>query len=149
MTARIKNPVHYIPDSQDLLMRLGSVAQGHGVPDATLELTHLRVSQINGCAWCLDFGVKNARKAGESDERLGLLPAWREADCYDDAEKAALLLAETMTRLADGVGVPDDVWAQVTAHYDEEAQAALVLWVSTTNLYNRINVTIRSEPGTW
>lgn len=149
MSARIKNPIHYLPEAQPMLMGLGDLPKGHGVPDATLELTHLRVSQINGCAWCLDFGVRNATKAGESTERLALIAAWREATCYDDAERAALALAESMTRLADGAGVPDEIWDEAAAHYDEEALAALVTWVATTNLYNRVNVTIRSVPGTW
>lgn len=149
MTARMKNPVHYLPEAQQVLMALGGIAKGHGVADATLELTHLRVSQINGCAWCLQFGLQNARKAGETDDRLGLLPAWREAGVYDDSECAALALAESMTRLADGAGVPDEVWQGAEQHFDEEALAALVLWISTTNLYNRVNVTLRLEPGTW
>lgn len=150
MAARMKNPASYLPDATPALVALGKVTRGHGVPDSTLELAHMRASQINGCAWCLDFGAKAARKAGVSDEKLLLVAGWRESPLFDDAERAALDLTEAMTRLGDRSDpVPDDIWDEATRHYDEEALAALVLWVSTTNLYNRLNVTTRQVPGVW
>ena len=150
MAARMKNPASYLPEATPALVALGKATRGHGVPDSTLELVHLRASQINGCAWCLDFGAKAARKVGVSDEKLMLVAGWRESPLFDEAEGAALALAEAMTRLGDRTDpVPDDVWAEAARHYDEEALAALVLWVSTTNLYNRLNVTTRQVPGVW
>lgn len=150
MTARMKNPASLIPAAMEALLPLGQIATGHGVPDQTLELVHLRVSQINGCAWCLEFGHRNARKEGISNDKLDLLAGWPEAPQFDGAERAALALAESMTRIADTSDrVPDPVWDEAARHYDEEALAALVLWVSITNLYNRINVTTRQVPGTW
>jgi AhpD family alkylhydroperoxidase len=150
MTARMKNPASYFPEAVNLLPTLGQVPRGKGVDDETLELVHLRVSQINGCAWCLDFGIRAAQKEGYDSARLAMLPAWREATCYTDAQRAALALAETMTRLADHPdAVTDEVWAEAERNFDEQALAALVLWVSTTNLFNRMNVAVRQVPGTW
>ncbi|MCK9792801.1 carboxymuconolactone decarboxylase family protein [Isoptericola sp. 4D.3] len=149
-TARMANPAGLLPGARDHLVALGQAVRGQGVDDETLELTHLRASQVNGCAWCLDFGLRSARKAGMSDERIVLVAGWREAPCYTRAERAALALAESMTRLADRAdAVPDDVWAEAARHYDEQALAALVLWIATTNLYNRLNVTTRQVAGTW
>ncbi|WP_446665000.1 carboxymuconolactone decarboxylase family protein [Flexivirga sp. B27] len=128
---------------------LAAAVRGQGVPDATLELVHLRVSQINGCSWCLQYGMANAKKAGESDERLISIAGWRDAPYFTDDERAALLLAEHMTRIADSLDpVPDSVWDEVADRYDEQALAALVTWVATTNLFNRINVTTRQIAGT-
>ncbi len=129
------------------LVSLGRTVRNQGVPDRTLELTHLRASQINGCAWCVDYGYKQATKDGE---RLATVATWREAPYFTDPERAALALSEAMTRLSDRSDpVPDDVWEAATAHFDEQALAALVLWIATTNVYNRINVTTRQVPGTW
>jgi AhpD family alkylhydroperoxidase len=132
------------------LVSLGRTVRNQGVPDRTLELTHLRASQINGCAWCVDYGYKQATKDGETGERLATVATWREAPYFTDPERAALALSEAMTRLSDRSDpVPDDVWEAATAHFDEQALAALVLWIATTNVYNRINVTTRQVPGTW
>ena len=150
MEARIKNPATFFPEVVQLLMTLGKLPFGQGVPDATLELTHLRASQINGCAWCLDYGLRGAKKAGLGDPQLITVAAWRESPFFNDAERAALGLAEAMTRMSDHPDpVPDDVWAEAARHYDEKALAALVLWISTTNLYNRINVATRQVAGSW
>lgn len=150
LTPRMKNPATLVPGALQALMGLGALVQGQGVPEATLELVHLRVSQINGCGWCIEFGLRQARKAGESEDRLASVPAWRESPYLSDAECAAIELAESMTRLADSAdGVPDAVWERAARHYDEQALAALVLYIGTTNLYNRLNVTTRQVPGTW
>ena len=118
-----------------------------GLPEKLLELVHLRASQINGCSFCIDYGVKHAKQAGETDERLFGVSAWRETPYFNDAERAALALAESMTRLADKAEVPDPIWNDAARHYDEKALAALVLWIAVTNLYNRVNVTTRQPPG--
>ena len=143
MNARISNPATALPGAFEGIQAVIKAVNGSGVPGATLELVHLRVSQINGCAWCLNYGVKNAKKAGETDERLGLVAGWREAHCFTDAEKAAFALAEAETRLADRADVPDEIWSAAAAHYDEKQLAGLVTWIAMTNLFNRINVTTR------
>jgi AhpD family alkylhydroperoxidase len=118
------------------------------VPGATLGLVHLRASQINGCSFCVDSGSKHAKQAGETDERLFAVAAWREAPYFTDAERAALALAEAVTRLGDREDpVPDEIWKDAVRHYDERGLAALILWIATTNVFNRLNVTTRQPAG--
>lgn len=148
MDARIKNPAALLPGAFGGIQELNKAVNQAGVPPETLELVHLRTSQINGCAWCINYGVKNAKQSGETDERLALVPAWREATCFTDAEKAAIALAESMTRLADRADVPDEVWDVAAKHYDERQLAGLVLWIAMANLFNRINVTTRQPADT-
>jgi AhpD family alkylhydroperoxidase len=124
--------------------------QAGGVDPATLELVHLRASQINGCSACVDSGARSARKAGETEERLATVAAWREAPYFSDPERAALALAEAATRLADRPDpVPDQVWDAAAAHYDEKGLAAIVLMIAVTNLFNRLNATTRQVAGAW
>lgn len=116
----------------------------------TLELVHLRVSQINGCSACVDSGAKTARKAGVSDDRLSAVAAWREAPYFTNSERAALALAEAATRLADRPNpVTDDIWDEAAKHYDEKGLAAIVLIVGVTNLVNRLNATTKQVAGAW
>ncbi|MEU7911998.1 carboxymuconolactone decarboxylase family protein [Microbispora bryophytorum] len=118
------------------------------VPHATLELAKIRASQINGCAFCLDMHVRNAKKAGESDERLWSVAAWRDAPCYTNAERAALALTEAATRLADRPDpVPDDIWADAAKHYSDKQLAALVVAIAQINAWNRICVVSRRAPA--
>jgi AhpD family alkylhydroperoxidase len=148
MQARMKNPAGIMPDATKALQALYPAVQSGGVPVRTLALVHLRASQINGCSVCIDYGVKDAKKGGESDERLFAVSAWREAPYFTDAERAALALSEAMTRLSDSSDpVPDKVWNEAAKHFDEKALASLVLWIATTNLYNRVNVTTRQPAG--
>ena len=148
MQARMQNPAEVLPDAVKALQALAPLAYKGGVPPATLGLVHLRASQINGCGFCVDGGVKHARKAGETDERLFAVSAWREAPYFTDAERAALALSEAMTRMSDSSDpVPDHVWNEAAKHFEEKGLAALVLWIATTNLYNRINVTTRQPAG--
>ncbi|GAB3759685.1 carboxymuconolactone decarboxylase family protein [Microlunatus parietis] len=150
MEARMKNPAGYFPEAGKALYALGNAIRDKGVPAETLQLVHLRTSQINGCAPCLEAGFASARKDGESDQRLATIPAWREAPYFTDAEKAALGLAEAITRLSDRPDpVPDDVWNAAAEHYGEKELAVLVLWIATTNTYNRLNVSTRQQPGSW
>jgi AhpD family alkylhydroperoxidase len=119
-----------------------------GVPPQTLELVHLRASQINGCSACTDAGATTAVKAGVSAEKLLMVAAWYEDPRFDEAERAALALTEAMTRLADRPGaVTDEIWAEAARHYDERQRGALVLMVSITNFFNRINTTFRVPAG--
>ncbi|HEY3607778.1 MAG TPA: carboxymuconolactone decarboxylase family protein [Pseudonocardiaceae bacterium] len=151
MEARMKNAAAVLPGAMEAIQSLLRATSKGGVPQRTLELVHLRASQINGCSVCVYGGNHSAKKAGETDERLWAVAAWREAPFYTDAERAALALAEAMTRLADRPdAVPDDVWDSVTDHYDESQLAALILMIATTNLFNRLNATIREPAGaTW
>ena len=110
------------------------------------ELVKLRASQINGCAFCIDMHHKDAHAAGESEERLYMLAAWKEATVYTDAERAALALTEEITLIADG-HVPADVEAEARARFDEESYAALVFVVVAINAWNRLAITSHSPAG--
>jgi AhpD family alkylhydroperoxidase len=146
------NPADVLPEAVRPLQTLYTVVQGSGVPAKTLGLMHLRASQINGCAFCVDSGVKHARQAGETDERLHAVAAWRESPHFDDAECAALALTEAATRMADSPdSVSDEIWDAAASHYDEKKLGGLVMWIALTNLFNRVNVTTRQAAGskTW
>jgi len=120
------------------------------VDPATLELVQLGARQIDECSVCVASGGRAARRAGEREERLATVAAWREAPYFSDAERAALALAETATRLADRPDpVPDQVWDAAAAHYDEKGLAAIVLMIAVTNLFNRLNATTRQVAGAW
>ncbi|ALG10264.1 carboxymuconolactone decarboxylase family protein [Kibdelosporangium phytohabitans] len=148
MTPRIQNKDSQ-PDINAAVPIIYKAVNSGGVPPQTMELVHLRVSQINGCAACADTGAENAVKAGVAVEKLHTLATWHEDPRFDDAERAALRLAETMTRLADRTGaVTDEIWAEAAKHYDERQLGALVLLVSVTNFFNRINTTLRVPAGT-
>ncbi|MGH3159669.1 MAG: carboxymuconolactone decarboxylase family protein [Streptosporangiaceae bacterium] len=101
MKARISNPAFIVPGALDALHALGAAASKSSLPKATIDLVHMRASQINGCSVCLDMHTRGAKKAGETDERLLTVAAWREAPYFSDAERAALALTEALTRLAD------------------------------------------------
>jgi AhpD family alkylhydroperoxidase len=118
-----------------------------GVPRHTLELVHMRASQINGCSACIAYGIRAAESSGLSTERLLALPGWRESPAFDDAERAALALTEAITRLADHPDVvADEIWAEAAEHYDEPGLAALVSMAALTNFFNRVNTTVRAQP---
>ncbi|MDX2847807.1 MULTISPECIES: carboxymuconolactone decarboxylase family protein [Streptomycetaceae] len=129
-------------------MAVGRAFKESSLPAATQELVALRVSQINGCAACLDMHTKEAAAAGETAVRLHLVAAWREATVFTEAERAALELAEEGTRIADaGAGVRDEVWARAARHFDGEQLTTLVLLVSFMNAVNRLNVIARQPAG--
>jgi len=153
MQARLKNPAAVLSDAMQPLVALGKLAYESGkIPAKTLGLVHVRVSQINGCAACLDMHHRQdkatAAKGGEADDRLFFVSAWRDHPSFTEAERAALALAEAETRLADREDpVPDAVWNEAARHYDTQALATLVLFIGMVNLYNRLNVTTRQVPG--
>jgi AhpD family alkylhydroperoxidase len=148
MTARINNPAKLLPDSMTGIQSIIKAAHSAGVPHSTMELAHLRASQINGCSPCVYSGSISAKKSGETDERLFAVAAWRETDLFTPQERAALALAESMTRLADRADpVPDDVWDEAAKHFNEKQLAGLVLWVATTNLFNRVNGATKQPAG--
>jgi len=144
----MSNPATILPDATHGIQALLKATRKGGVPQSVLELVHLRASQINGCSFCVDSGARSAKKAGETDERLFAVAAWREAPYFTDAERAALALTEAVTRLADRADpVPDSIWDEVARHYDEQGLAALILMIATTNLFNRLNATTRQIAG--
>ncbi|MGW7573508.1 carboxymuconolactone decarboxylase family protein [Streptomyces sp. NPDC054765] len=148
MDARMKNPAMVLPEALQPLLDVVKATRQGGVPEATLELVHLRASQINGCSFCVDGGVKNARKAGVSDDQLFAVAAWREAPYFSDAERAALALTEAATRLADSSDpVPDHIWDAAAGHFDERQLSAIILAIGITNLFNRLNATIKQPAG--
>ncbi|GAA3148050.1 carboxymuconolactone decarboxylase family protein [Streptomyces echinatus] len=129
-------------------MSAGRTLKDSPLPAATQELVSLRVSQINGCAACIDMHTKEAAAAGETSVRLNLVAAWREATVFTEAERAALELAEEGTRVADAAtGVSDAVWENVAKHYDEEQLTALVILVSFMNSVNRLNIITQQPAG--
>ena len=148
---RMQNPAGLLPDAVKAINLLYKAAHSVGVPRSTLELVHLRTSQINGCSACVDSGCRSAREGGETEERLFAVAAWRETPYFTEAERAALALAEAATRLADRAdAVPDHVWEEAARHFGEKELAAIVLWVATSNFFNRLNATTRQPaPQTW
>jgi AhpD family alkylhydroperoxidase len=131
-------------------MSMGKTLKDSPLPTATQELVALRVSQINGCAVCIDMHTKEAAAAGETSVRLNLVGAWREATVFTEAERAALELAEEGTRVADAAGgVKDEVWAYAAKHYDEEQLTALVILVSFMNSVNRLNIITQQPAGNY
>ncbi|MFI5687747.1 carboxymuconolactone decarboxylase family protein [Streptomyces sp. NPDC051636] len=150
MQARMTNPAYVLPAA---LKGIGSIFQAigeGGLPAELAEIVGLRASQINGCSACVHGHTANLRKAGASEERIAAVAAWRKAPFFTDAERAALQLAERMTRLADRSEepVPDALWDEVAGHFDEKELSALILTVSVTNMFNRLNTTIKEPAGT-
>ena len=148
MQARMKNPALTVPGAFQALLALSTAAKQSGVPESTLELVHLRASQINGCSVCVDMHARDLKKAGEPDERIFAVAAWREAPYYTDAERAALALAEAVTRLSDRPDpVPDEIWNEAARHYDEAALGSLLIAVAAVNVWNRLNAATRQVAG--
>ena len=147
---RIPNIAGTVPEALQAMLALGKEAmRNRDVPRTTHMLVHLRASQINGCSFCVEMHSRELREAGDSQERIATVAAWRESPYFSDAERAALALAEAATRLADRPDpVPDRVWNEAARHYDEEALASLVLTIAAINAWNRLNVTTR-QPAGW
>jgi AhpD family alkylhydroperoxidase len=148
MQARMKNPAMIVPDAMPALMAVAKTVEKGGVPPRTLELVHLRASQINSCSVCVDMHARGAKKGGETDERLFAVAAWRDTPYFTDAERAALALTEALTRTSDRADpVSDALWEEVTRHYDEPALAALILAIANINVWNRLNAATRQMAG--
>ncbi len=130
------------------MSQLEHYVKNSGLEAPLLELVKIRASQINGCAYCIDMHTKDARAAGESEQRIYLLSAWQEAPFYSERERAALEWTEALTLIADN-HVPDDIYKRVSAHFTEEELVNLTLAVVTINGWNRISISFRSEPGTY
>ena len=150
MQPRIKSPVFTLPGVLEALQKVSKATEGSGLPRALLELVHLRVGQLNGCSVCVDMHSRALKKLGETDTRIFALAAWRETPYYDEAERAALALAEATTRLGGRPdAVPNDVWQEAARHFSEPALGALVTAAALANLWNRLNVATQQVTGEW
>ncbi|MCI0601871.1 carboxymuconolactone decarboxylase family protein [bacterium] len=150
MQARIKNIAMIVPDAMRALHALKASAEKGGVPSRTLTHVELRASQINGCSVCVDMHSHDLKKAGETDERVFSVAAWRDAPYFTDAERAALALTECVTRLSDRSDpVPDEIWEEAARYYDERALASLVIAIANINVWNRFNAATRQVAGAW
>jgi AhpD family alkylhydroperoxidase len=146
-TARMTNPAFAVDGAMDALNAVNKVISRARLP-INRELLHLRASQINGCSVCVDMHAKGARKAGESEERLFAVAAWRDTPYFSEAERAALELTEALTRAADRPdAVSDEIWDAVAEHFDETQLGALVLDIALINVWNRLNVATRQIVG--
>jgi AhpD family alkylhydroperoxidase len=148
MQARMTHPVIVLPDAMKALLALSKAAKSGTVPETTHQLIHLRASQINGCSVCVDMHARELKQAGEKDERIWGVGAWRESPYFSDAERAALALAESVTRLADRPdAVPDAVWDDAADHYDEKELSSLLVSIAGINVWNRLNAATRQPVG--
>lgn len=148
MEPRMQNPALLLPGTAEAVIHLGMTATKAGVPKTTLDLVQLRASQINGCSVCVHLHTRDLRKAGNTDERIDTVAVWRESPWFTEAERAALALAECVTRVADCPDpVPDAVWAEAARHYDETQLAALLVAIAAVNVWNRLNGATRQLAG--
>ena len=136
------------PEAMKALLGLQAHVNDCGLEHGLLELVKYRASQLNGCAWCMDMHTKDARAAGETEQRLYLLSAWRECPFYSEREQAALAWTEAVTRLAED-GVSDEVFAAAKAQFSEPELVELTMAIIAINGWNRINVAFRTVPGTY
>lgn len=129
---------------------LGKYLAKSSIEQSLLNLIYFRVSQINGCAFCLDMHSKDLRAKGETEQRLYVLDAWRDAPFYTDRERAALAYAEALTKLPDGGGlVPDEIYREARKHFSEAEVVDLTMAIIAINSYNRINIAFGAPVGTY
>ncbi|MBA2939847.1 carboxymuconolactone decarboxylase family protein [Paenibacillus sp. CGMCC 1.16610] len=134
------------PESLQTLLKLEGYVQKSGLEHKLWELIKIRASQINGCAFCIDMHTKDAVAAGETEQRLYLLNAWREAPFYTESERAALALTEAVTRISDA-GVPKELYEQVRKHFDEKQFVDLIMAINGINCWNRMAISTGMIPG--
>jgi AhpD family alkylhydroperoxidase len=127
------------------LIDFGSLCK-EGIPPTLAELINFRASQINGCAACLFYHLREARKNGESEERIIMLDAWRESPLFNDRERAALAWTEALTRVHQN-GAPDEAYDALKAHFSEEEQIKITLLIGAINAFNRMNIGFRRPPA--
>lgn len=148
MQSRMKNPALLLPEVLPALQALAKCTEKDGLPAVTRKLVELRASQINGCSVCVDMHGRELKKAGESDERLFAVAAWRHTSYFSEAERVALDLSEVLTRLSDTPDpVSDELWSEATRHYGEPALAALLVCIANINVWNRLNAAVRQMAG--
>lgn len=150
MPPRMTNPLLVVPDALRRLLDVQKAINQLGVPLRTLVLVHLRVGQLNGRTVHIPVGERELAKAEEKDDRLHLVATWRDEPCFNDAERAALALAEAMTRLSDREDpVSDEVWEEASRHYDEQELGSVVVLIGLVNLWNRVNIATKQEAADW
>ena len=133
------------PEAMKAMMALENQIQSSGLEQSLMELVKTRASQINGCAFCIDMHTKDARKRGETEQRLYLLNAWRESPCYTDRERAALAWTEAVTLISE-THAPDDVYDEVRAHFSEAETVNLTMLIGAINTWNRLSISFRAVP---
>lgn len=131
-----------------LMYQMEAYLRHTGIEASLFELIKMRTSQMNGCAFCLDMHSKDARAAGETEQRLYGLSAWRETPYYSPRERAALAWTEALTNVQQG-HVPDEVFNEVKQHFSDEEIANLTLAINQINAWNRISIAFRVVPGTY
>ena len=146
MNARI-NLMHVNPGVMQAMFGLERQVRRAHLDQRLLDLVRMRASQINGCAYCLDMHSKDARAAGETEQRLYGLNAWRETPYYSPRERAALEWTEALTRVADATGVADDLYDRVREQFLEDELVHLSLAIVAINGWNRLNIAARTVPG--
>lgn len=146
MSATPRLSIHEVdPDAQQAVLGLSQYVRGGTLEPGLRALVDIRASQLNHCAWCLDMHVAEARRAGLEQRQIDLVAAWREAGTLFSArEQAALAFTEAVTLISED-GVPDDVWGSVTAVFDEKETVQLLMTIAVINVWNRMNVTVRTE----
>ena len=150
MEARMNHPVMVVPDAMKAHYALGESVHTTGLANGIIDMVNLRVSQINGCSVCVEMHARDMKKAGESDERIFGVAAWRDTPYFTDAERAALALAETLTRLSDRPdAVTDEIWEEAADNFSEVALAGLLLSIAQINVWNRLNAATRQVAGAW
>ena len=130
------------------MLELANHVHQSGLDNKLIDFVNLRVSQMNGCAYCIDMHWKDLRAAGETEQRLYGLDAWRESPYYNDQERAALAWAEAVTQLGEG-RVPDEVFEEAKRHFSDRELADLTLAVVAINGWNRLNIAFRTTPGNY
>jgi AhpD family alkylhydroperoxidase len=144
----MKHPAFLLPEAMQAMMALNKATEDGSVPYRTHKLMQLRASQINGCSVCVVMHADELKKDGDTDQRIHAVAAWRETPYFSDPERAALALAEAVTRLSDRPDpVPDDVWNEAARHYDEKALASLLFSIGMINVWNRLNASVRQVAG--
>ena len=133
------------PDTIKALCTLETQVQGSGLEQSLIELVKIRASQLNGCAYCINMHTQDARKRGETEQRLYLLNAWREAPVYSERERAALAWTEAVT-LISKTHAPDDIYAEVPAQFSEAETVNLTMLIATINAWNRLAIAFRAVP---
>jgi AhpD family alkylhydroperoxidase len=134
------------PHAYAAMIQLERAVRGMGLEEPLYELVKIRASQVNGCAFCIDMHTKDARAAGETEQRIYALAAWRETPFFSERERAALALTEAITRVTEG-HVPDEVWSEAAERFTPEELAALVMAITAINAWNRIAISCRTPAG--
>jgi AhpD family alkylhydroperoxidase len=145
MSTRL-NYTDVVPEARQVLLQLEACVRKSGLDDKLIELTYLRASQLNGCAFCVDMHARELRQKGESEQRVHAVVAWRDTPFFSARERSALALTEAVTRLGPE-GIPDAVYEAARNEFDERELAYLTLAVATINVWNRLSITFRRQPA--